>query len=136
MSYPRSLGTPEQVAVQIEEYFAKAAKEKRPFTIMGLCNALGICRRTWHNYRHEQPDYTDILDAAKLRVEQWWEERLGSTAATGAIFWLKNNGGYKDLQQQEISGPDGGPVQYAQVQIVGVLPPQADDDQPMDADAL
>jgi len=136
MSFPLKLGKPEAVRKQINDYFALCEKTKKPFTVMGICNVLGISRQTWHNYQDKWAEYADVMGPARRRVEQWWEERLAGTACTGAIFWLKNNGGYKDTTQQEISGPDGSPVQYAKVEIVGVVPPNVGDTEVMDADAL
>lgn len=136
MSHPLKLGSPAKLKKDIDAYFAACEKAKKPFTVMGLCNVLGICRQTWHNYQNKWEEYAEVMEPARRRVEQWWEERLAGTACTGAIFWLKNNGGYKDTLQQEISGPNGAPVEIKKVEIIGVVPPSSGITEAMDPDAL
>ncbi len=49
---------------------------------------------------------------------------------TAAIFWLKNRRSqqWRDVKAQEISGPDGGPVQLTRIELVGVEPEPVSDD--------
>lgn len=46
----------------------------------------------------------------------------GSHNPTMAIFLLKNNHGYTDKTQQELSGPNGGPMQFTAIERVIVDP--------------
>lgn len=39
----------------------------------------------------------------------------GNQSVTAAIFWLKTKAGWKDTQSVELTGKDGGPVEYAGV---------------------
>lgn len=39
----------------------------------------------------------------------------GNQSVTAAIFWLKTKAGWKDTQAFELTGKDGGPVEYAGV---------------------
>lgn len=43
---------------------------------------------------------------------------------TAAIFWLKNRDpeNWRDVKAQEISGPNGAPVQLTRIELVGVRP--------------
>ena len=43
------------------------------------------------DYQHKD-DFSDTIKKAKLRVENYYEERLMTTTPTGAIFALKNFG--------------------------------------------
>lgn len=84
----------------------------RPYTMAGLARALGCNRNTLLNYEDEAklaslgPEaaerFIGAVKMARLRVEQWTEERLYSKGhPAGPIFSLKNNFGWKD--QQEIA---------------------------------
>lgn len=126
--------TPEQFKEKADAYFAALSKNKKPPTVTGLFRALGISHTQYYEYR-DREGYGDVWHDTRMRLGEAWEERLWTANATGAIFWLKNNFDYKDQRQQEISGPNGGPVQIAKVEIVGVLPPGANGGM-MDPDAL
>ena len=90
---------------KIEEYFAECEKKQKPFTMSGLANSLDVDRRTLLNYS-ERERFFPTIKKARQKVEQWWEERLADSAATGAIFNLKNNFDWKDRTEQavELSG--------------------------------
>lgn len=78
-------------------------------TVNGLCLALGMCRDTLWEYA-KKPEFSDAVKRARTRLEAAWERRLAGNACTGAIFWLKNQG-WTDKVEQQISGPNGGPVE-------------------------
>ena len=75
----------------------------------GLCNFLGITKQTLSDY-HQREGFSDLVKAARQRVEAQVEELLlYEKAGAGAIFWLKNHGGYVD--RTEHTGENGGPLQ-------------------------
>lgn len=94
-----------ELEAKIEKYFAECEERLRPFTMSGLANSLDVDRRTLLNYS-ERERFFPTIKKARQRVEQWWEERLADSAATGAIFNLKNNFDWKDKSEQavEVSG--------------------------------
>lgn len=94
-----------ELEAKIEKYFAECGERLRPFTMSGLANSLDVDRRTLLNYS-ERERFFPTIKKARQRVEQWWEERLADSAATGAIFNLKNNFDWKDKSEQavEVSG--------------------------------
>jgi hypothetical protein len=49
-------------------------------------------------------------------VEVEWEQGLTGTNAAGTIFWLKNQG-WTDRTEQQISGPNGGPIEVQTVRV-------------------
>jgi len=49
-------------------------------------------------------EFSATVKTAKQRVEMNLEQRLAGTAVTGSIFSLKNNFGWKDKTEQELSG--------------------------------
>ena len=93
------------------EYFYNCDRDKEPYTMTGLALSLGFLdRKSLIDYC----DYTDDEDVAflhsikraKMICEQNIEKGLlsGKYNATGAIFNLKNNYGWKDKQEVEQSG--------------------------------
>lgn len=95
----------------IDVYFASLVDEdgKRiaPATITGLALALDMSTRdTLLDYEKNNPNFKEFSDAikkAKLRCQNYAENFLFSGQnATGAIFNLKNNYGWKDKREHEI----------------------------------
>jgi hypothetical protein len=72
-------------------------------TVSGLSYTLGLTRQGLieYNGKHE---FSDTVKDAKQRIEMFLEERLYHTGCTGTIFNLKNNYGWKDKQDIEMSG--------------------------------
>ncbi|MBQ7976805.1 MAG: hypothetical protein IJ300_14060 [Clostridia bacterium] len=69
----------------------------KPPTTAGLCRALGFnSRQTLLNYRHNG-EFSDIVDDAMLRIEEYTEMRLfDRDGANGAKFSLANNFKWRD----------------------------------------
>lgn len=74
-------------------------RQIKPFTITGLGLALGMSRQDLINYS-KKDEFFDTIKKAKMRVENYLEEKLVSDgSSTGIIFNLKNNYGWKDKQE-------------------------------------
>ena len=80
-------------------------------TVAGLAYTLNLTRQGLIEYS-EKDDFSDTVKRAKLRIEKSLEQRLAGGAPAGTIFNLKNNFGWKDKQEQEISGPGGGAQEH------------------------
>lgn len=80
-------------------------------SISGLAYTLGMSTEALRNYENKD-DFIATVKRAKQRVEMSLEQRLANPACTGSIFSLKNNFGWKDKQEQEISGPNGGAQEH------------------------
>lgn len=106
---PPKYTSAEQMQADIDAYFATCNEENPPL-ISGLAYALDMTTQNLRNYE-ERDEFFTTIKRAKQRVEMAFEKRLNSGACTGSIFWLKNNAGWKDQVQQEVSAPGGGPVQ-------------------------
>jgi hypothetical protein len=93
---------------RIDAYFADCDSKKTPYTITGLALALGTNRQTLLRYEHEYDDQeiAGLIQQAKARCEQDVEQRLltGKGSPAGAIFWLKNNSGWRDQTDVQVSG--------------------------------
>lgn len=96
MGLPAKYNSPEEMQIAIDAYFDTCDRDKKPYTISGLCNSLGIVRQTLLNYK-EKKEYEHTVIMAKARCEQYAEEMLftGKNVA-GAIFVLKNHYGWRD----------------------------------------
>ena len=101
---PRKYNTAEELEAACKEYF----DNNKVLTITGLALALGFCdRQSLYDYE-ENEVFSCIVKAARLRVENGYEQRLLSEqgSPTGAIFALKNMG-WKDKHETELSGDVG-----------------------------
>ena len=87
----------------IDKYFKECDEKGKPYTMTGLAITLGICRKTLVNYGESDLFYS-LIKNAKAKVEEQLEEslyRLGNNS--GVIFNLKNNYGWVDKQEQEVT---------------------------------
>ena len=89
----------EEMQEKIDKYFEDCKLNNRPYTITGLGLALDMSRQDLINYSKKEK-FFDTIKKAKMRVENYLEERLiNDSSATGIIFNLKNNYGWKDKQE-------------------------------------
>lgn len=109
---PPKFTSPAEFLAVADAYFAKQDALERPYTVNGLALALGMCRQSLLNYG-QNPDFLDAVKEVRAKLEDHWESRLGGPNAAGTIFWLKNQG-WSDRTEQQISGPNGGPVETVQ----------------------
>lgn len=85
----------------------KVETKQIPYTITGLALALDTSRRTLLDYEEKDDEFSHTIKKAKDRCEHYCEQMLFSTTPTGTIFNLKNNYGWHDKTEQELSNPDG-----------------------------
>lgn len=98
-----------------------------PYTMAGLARRLGMERWSLANYA-KKDKFSHAIKEARNRVQEDVEMRLMETAATGAIFNLKNNFGYKD--QTQVDGTTKFIVETRQVKRLSsrVIENESDDD--------
>ena len=89
---------------QIEKFFRECDEKGDIYTLSGLAYYLDMDRKTLLTYSKEQ-EYFHTINRARRKVELAIEKRLLSDkgGATGAIFNLKNNFGWKDETSQELT---------------------------------
>jgi len=75
-------------------------------TISGLAYTLGMSTEAFRCYE-KKDEFLATVKRAKQRVEMSLEQRLAGNAVTGSIFSLKNNFGWKDKTEQQMSGAIG-----------------------------
>lgn len=111
MARPKAYTKVQEMQLKIERYFKQCDLDKEPYTVTGLCIALGICRDTLSEYM-KQEEFSDTIKKAKLKVENYLEKHLiTDSSTTGIIFNLKNNFGWSDKQQIEHSGNVSNPFE-------------------------
>jgi len=98
--------------IACNEYFKECDDSNTPYTSPGLAIALGFNdRSSLDDYKAKKKFFPAIKKAMSIIERQRLEKMLkGSHNVAGCIFDLKNNFGYKDKQETEISGPGGGPI--------------------------
>jgi len=84
----------------------KVMTEQKPYTITGLALALDTSRETLLDYE-DKAEFSDTIKKAKDKCHNYVEKSLLTGNPTGAIFNLKNNYGWKDKTESELSNPDG-----------------------------
>lgn len=113
---PRKFTDLEQLETAIDAYFADCDTREKPYTMAGLARALQCSTMTLRCYEepgrrpeamHWSPGlhFSAAVKAARHRVEQWTEERLHEKGIhpAGPIFSLKNNFGWKDTQEIQVT---------------------------------
>lgn len=94
---PVKFGSREELQTKINNYFKECKENELPITITGLALALDTNRQTLINYGNKD-DFYDIIEKAKLTVENSYELRLIESGRSGDIFALKNFG-WTDRQE-------------------------------------
>ena len=95
----RTFETPDEMEIQIDEYFVKCENEMIPITMTGLAVSLGLTRKSLCDYKQRE-GFSDLIEYAKSRVEEKMEiYLLTSKSPTGVIFNLKNNFGWTDKSE-------------------------------------
>lgn len=71
-------------------------------TVSGIAYTLGMSTEAFRNYE-QKDDFLATVKRAKQRVEIFLEQRLQGGTAAGTIFNLKNNFGWKDKTESEVT---------------------------------
>lgn len=105
MGRPRKFQSVEAMSSLIDEYFTECDKQKRPYMVTSLCIHLDIDRDTLLEYE-KLKDFSGTIKKAKQRIKAYAEEQLFRSGGqvAGVIFNLKNNWGYSDKSEVEVSG--------------------------------
>ena len=107
---PRLIASPEEMLERGYQYFEQCRTEQAPILITGLALALGLSGREALSEYGRREEYSAAVKELKSVCENYAESRIYGNNPAGAIFALKNYG-WTDKTQQEVSGPDGGPIQ-------------------------
>lgn len=94
---PLKFKTAQELQNKINAYFKECKLKEIPLSITGLALALDTNRQTLINYQ-DKDGYKNIVDRAKLMIENAYEIRLIENGRSGDIFALKNFG-WTDRQE-------------------------------------
>lgn len=85
-------------------------------TVTGLALALGFAdKTTLYEYR-DRPEFSYSIKRALTIIEQYHELGLSDNNVAGRIFALKNMG-WKDKNETELTGANGGPLQITGITV-------------------
>jgi hypothetical protein len=97
-----------------------------------MANAFDVTRETLDEWAKRYPDFSDALHRAQQSSLAWWENAARKGLPMGSSFnaalWAKSMNGrfpaepYRD--RAEVSGPNGGPVVTASVDLSTASPEQ------------
>jgi len=106
---PLKFKSVEELQNAIDGYFQSCEDPEKPgfyhkpLTITSLAVHLDTSRETLLDYQNKD-EYSDAIKKAKQFIHAWTEEQLyRNTQVTGVIFNLKNNYGWKDKTEQDIT---------------------------------
>lgn len=87
---PKKYQTAEDLGKAVNAYFGglvKNGKYVRAPSVAGLCLALGISRSTWYGYGDDDT-LGEVVEGARLVIEDYWNNQLAGKFANGAKFAL------------------------------------------------
>lgn len=97
---------------------------------------IGVARSTINVWMEEHPEFSEAVKIGKAKCAAWWEKANrqiamqggGPGAVTACIFGLKNMAAddWRDKQEHEHAGPNGGPIEVAKIERVIVRPADTD----------
>lgn len=124
---PRLHQDPKAFADDVEAYFALTETAGKMPTLSGICLHLGFAdKQSFSNYASYGEDFSLTVNKARLRIEDDRNQRLAKADfSPGIIFDLKNNHGWKDKTETELTGADGGPIRSeTKVDVTGLTEEQ------------
>lgn len=102
--------TPEEFEAVIDAYFSQEGVD---LNRSGLILYLGFrSEQSYYNQGTRGPEWAELLEWAKLRLQNILEERLSGRFCTGAIFALKSHYGWVEKQAVELTGKDGKALEF------------------------
>jgi len=121
MGRPRLYQDHASFVAKVDEYFASLETNGKRPTLAGLSYFMDFeDRETFVRYAEYDDDFSRTVKQTRMRIEDdRWQSLIDKGGFTpGLIFDLKNNHGWKDKTEQELTGADGGPVQVQKIERV------------------
>ncbi len=104
--------SPEELERRVDGYFEQCKKDETPPTFTGLLLHTGLKTKQRLSDYGQREEFAEVVEYARARMQEVYEQNLHGPNPTGSIFALKNMG-WSDRQELEHSGPDGGPIRTA-----------------------
>lgn len=98
----------EQVEERIVWYFNHCGTNDMKPTVLGLCNALGIDKKTFYDWgqgNHRAITHSPLIKKTYHLLEELWESYMlnGKVNPVSGIFLGKNHFGYQDKQEMVLT---------------------------------
>lgn len=101
--------TPEEFTTKFEEYMEDCKnKGKLLPNIAGFAFFADFNLDTYYEYKANRPEFSESIKRIEVALE---DSAINCKDPAKSIFYMKNKFGYKDKIEQEITGPNGGPIQ-------------------------
>lgn len=117
MAKPLKVLTDEQRA-QVEALAAYLSQEQ-------IADYFGVGRTTWFAMIERDPDLSERYKRGKAKaigsVAQGLLQKARDGDTASAIFYLKTQAGWREKNDLEITGKDGGPIEQAITRIERVI---------------
>ncbi len=106
---PRLYPDAKEFSDKAEAYFKSLDGSGLMPTLSGICLFMGFAdKQSFSNYASYGEEFSLTVNKARLRIEEDRNQRLAKADfSPGIIFDLKNNHGWKDRTETEISDPEG-----------------------------
>jgi len=112
------VGRPSKYKPEYCEMIVKLATEGKGWVSWAL--ACGIDRTTMFDWAENHPDFSTALKEAKLREQEWWEEKGKScmeaknfqSAVWRTSMQARFREDYTERKVQEVTGKDGGAIRH------------------------
>lgn len=118
---PLKFSDPIALSDKIDGYFAHCASSDDVPTVSGLAVYLGCDRDTLLNYQ-DKAEFVGTIKGAKDKIAAL-QESLALRGKINTVAWIfsaKNNLGWRDKVDHEITGTNGGPLQVAAVDLTAL----------------
>lgn len=92
---------------------------KEGASVVEMACELGVVRSTLYQWESEHPEFSDAFTRARQWAQVWWE-KAGKTGMQAPGFngsvWSRSMAArfpadYTEKTKQELSGPEGGPIE-------------------------
>jgi len=104
---PRKYTDPVEFNAVVDDYFLTCDADHKKPTLAGISLHLDFCdKETFGTYADVGLEFSRTINKARLRIEDNRHQLLvdRETFTPGVIFDLKNNHGWKDKQELELTG--------------------------------
>jgi len=99
---PLKYANKEELDFAITTYFGICEGNDEVPTMAGLAYHLGfLSRSSLFDYK-ERDEFSASIKRARLYIESKWES-ASLKGGGGVVFWMKNNAGYTDKSEQEVT---------------------------------
>lgn len=113
MARPRIIKSPGEFDALVDLYVEQCRIDEEPMSTVGLALALGFCdKASLYDYGQIE-EFSASVKRARSIVERSYVRSALKGGGAGPIFLLKASYGYKETQAVEVTGKNGGPIDWS-----------------------